>query len=74
MELNFYLQKSAGLFTLDLAAKETIVRCRSFFSCGGVRAGSELALAGKSHRETINILNLAVWRKTFLENELVIYK
>lgn len=31
--------------TFDLAANETIVRCRSFFSCTGVRAGNELALA-----------------------------
>ena len=33
--------------TFDLAAKDTIVRWRSFFSCAGVRAGKELALAAK---------------------------
>lgn len=30
-----------------MAANETIVRCRSFFNCPGVRAGNELALAAR---------------------------
>ena len=39
------------LVTFDLAAKDTIVRCRSFFSCAGVRAGKEPALAAKIYRQ-----------------------
>ena len=39
------------LVTFDLAAKDTIVRCRSFFSCAGVRAGKELALAAKNKKK-----------------------
>ena len=39
------------LVTFDLAAKDTIVRCRSFFSCAGVRAGKELALAAKKKKK-----------------------
>lgn len=41
-----YKYKDADTF--DLAANETIVRCRSFFSCAGERAGNELALAAEN--------------------------
>lgn len=43
----FNNQKINNQFTFDLAAKETIVKCRSFLSCGGLRAGNKLEFAAK---------------------------
>ena len=45
-----YIDNNNIQITFDLAAKETMVRCRSFFNCGGERAGSELALAEKKKK------------------------
>ena len=59
-QVDSHIKYFSSIITFDLAAKDTIVRCRSFLSCGGVRAGSELALAAKisSHREIkLSIIN-----------------